>query len=318
MAEMYRRHKTDNFLDLLLTTDGGFLVCGTTASTDGDVIPQVYTIAFGNYDAWLLKLDGNGNLQWQQRYGGTGNEVFNSIKATSDSGYIMAGWTTTKNDGDVWGQHDIMPANSPEQYIKDIWVVKTDNVGNLVWQRCLGSQYGDFATTVVEHAPDNYLIAGNAVSETTYAQSTIYSLVGTGANQIIGVQYFDSWMAEPYAINDLIPTADGKYVLATSQDALSATCGNVIKLTPTLNWLLATQNQQALNGISITPNPASDFISVNGDFNNESITIYNLLGQKISEQTIATNDKIDVSQLAVGVYSLQFNSSKATLKFVKQ
>ena len=62
------------------TSDGGYIVAGETMS-----------FGAGGSDAWVLKLDGNGNVQWQKTYGGTGNDYANSIQQTSDGGYIVAG-----------------------------------------------------------------------------------------------------------------------------------------------------------------------------------------------------------------------------------
>ena len=67
------------------TTDGGYIVAGDT---------DLWT---GSSDAWVLKLDDNGNVQWQKAYGGTMSDSANSIQQTSDGGYIMAG-----DDGVFW------------------------------------------------------------------------------------------------------------------------------------------------------------------------------------------------------------------------
>ncbi len=70
----------------------------------------------------------------------------------------------------------------------------------------------------------------------------------------------------------------------------------------------------------IFPNPASTQITIKGEFDsNESISVYNLLGQKVLEQPIKSNEEtINVSKLATGVYTIYFNNSKATHKFIKE
>jgi len=77
------------------TTDGGYIVAGSTSSNDGDVSGNNGPGAF-----WIVKLDGGGNLIWQKCLGGSGGEQAYSIQQTTDGGFIVAG-STQSNDGDV-------------------------------------------------------------------------------------------------------------------------------------------------------------------------------------------------------------------------
>jgi hypothetical protein len=133
----------DRAYSIQQTTDGGFVVAGYTYSNDGDVT--------GNhgYDYWVVKLDTNGNIQWQKCLGGSGLEKSNSIQQTGDGGYIVAGFTNG-NDGDVTGQHGAA----------DYWLVKLDNSGTIQWQKCLGGTSGDFATSVQQTTDGGYIVAG--------------------------------------------------------------------------------------------------------------------------------------------------------------
>ena len=74
------------------------------------------------------------------------------------------------------------------------------------------------------------------------------------------------------------------------------------------------------NNITIYPNPAKNLITIKGDFNGlENITILNLLGQKVMEKALISNEeKIDVSSLSNGVYTIYFNNIKAGRKFIKE
>jgi hypothetical protein len=92
------------------TADGGYIVTGSAISNDGDVIGN-----HGSLDFWMVKLDINGNIQWQKCLGGTNIEIAHDIQQTSDGGYILAGETYTNDDGDVSGIH-------------------TDIFGNVNWQ----------------------------------------------------------------------------------------------------------------------------------------------------------------------------------------
>jgi predicted small secreted protein len=74
------------------------------------------------------------------------------------------------------------------------------------------------------------------------------------------------------------------------------------------------------NNFVLYPNPAANVLNVKGDFDsNESVTIYNMLGQTVMRKAISSNEEsIDVSALAKGIYNIYFNSAKATYKFIKE
>ncbi len=128
------------------TSDGGYIVGGTTSSNDGDV-----TGNHGGKDCWLVKLNAAGGIEWQKTYGGTGNETLGSIRIARDGGYIM-GATTTSNDGDVSGNHGY----------SDGWLVKLSSTGSIEWQKCFGSSSGDAVGYVEETLDGGYICLGTA------------------------------------------------------------------------------------------------------------------------------------------------------------
>ena len=73
------------------TFDGGAIVGGTTESFGG-----------GGSDLMLLKLDANGDIQWQKAYGGNRNDEANSVRQTTDGGFIVVGGTVVANRWDYW------------------------------------------------------------------------------------------------------------------------------------------------------------------------------------------------------------------------
>lgn len=81
------------------TSDGGYIVAGTTKSINGNV-----TGNHGDNDIWVVKLNSGGTMEWQKTLGGTGDEVAYSVKQTTDGGYVLAG-ETSSTDGDVTGFH---------------------------------------------------------------------------------------------------------------------------------------------------------------------------------------------------------------------
>jgi soluble cytochrome b562 len=143
------------------TTDGGYIVAGSTSSTDGDVKGyhsksgklmlggSVIDINLGGGDVWVVKLDKNGAMQWQNCLGGTGADEASGIQQTTDGGYIVAG-STGSTDGDVKGYHEG----------NDAWVIKLDKSGTMQWQKCLGGTGADEASGIQQTTDGGYIVAG--------------------------------------------------------------------------------------------------------------------------------------------------------------
>ncbi|BES64661.1 hypothetical protein SANA_11000 [Gottschalkiaceae bacterium SANA] len=130
------------------TKDGGYIVVGSTYSTDGDVSGN-----HGNEDAWVVKLDGKGEMEWQKCLGGSLYDKAYSIRETNDSGYIIAGYTNS-NDGDVSGNHGNM----------DAWLVKLDAYGEIIWQKCLGGSQNEDVFDIRQTDDGGYILVGSTYS----------------------------------------------------------------------------------------------------------------------------------------------------------
>ncbi|MDD1728055.1 MAG: hypothetical protein LUQ50_03165, partial [Methanospirillum sp.] len=113
------------------TDDGGFLFAGYTNSTNGDVAGN-----HGDYDAWIVKINATGTINWQKTYGGSGDDDAEAVIRTTDGGYLVSGYTNS-NDGNVTGNHGGY----------DAWIIKIDATGNLKWQKTVGGTGDDDALT---------------------------------------------------------------------------------------------------------------------------------------------------------------------------
>jgi hypothetical protein len=139
----------DEARDVQRTSDGGYIVVGATNSIDGDV-----TNTHGLHDDfWIVKLNNNGDIEWQKTLGGFGSDAAFSIQNTSDNGYIVAGHAIS-NDGNVTGNHGHF----------DYWVVKLNNNGDLEWQKCLGGSNRDDAHTIQQTKDGGYIVCGYSSS----------------------------------------------------------------------------------------------------------------------------------------------------------
>jgi len=126
-------YNSDEAYSIQQTTDGGYIVAGLTK----------FFGPGGNSDMWISKLDASGNLLWQEKYGGTGDDYAESIQQTADGGFIVAGYTASFGAGN-W----------------DFWILKLDSSGNVIWQKTYGGTGADQAYSIQQTADGGYIVAG--------------------------------------------------------------------------------------------------------------------------------------------------------------
>lgn len=129
------------------TSDGGFIVCGQTKS---------YGNAAG--DAWLVKLDASGNVEWSRKYGdgNVNGEAAFGVTQLSDGGYAIA------------GTHKYSPG------VADGFVVRTDSQGNVLWSKSYGNSNSDQCHSVVEDG--NYLVVTGFYYAASYYDGYVMKL----------------------------------------------------------------------------------------------------------------------------------------------
>ncbi len=133
---------------ILPTPDGGYITCGSSMSTDGDISNN-----YGYVDALVVKTDASGNIQWEKNYGGTSSESASAIIPATDGGYIFVGYTGS-TDIDVTGYHPGASIGIP-----DVWVVKIDINGNILWQHCYGGPGREMGWRIIALPGGGYMIA---------------------------------------------------------------------------------------------------------------------------------------------------------------
>ncbi|MBJ12075.1 MAG: hypothetical protein CMG62_03215 [Candidatus Marinimicrobia bacterium] len=169
------------------TTDNGFIIVGTTSSYGN-----------GSYDAWLIKTDSDGNVQWNKTYGGAGNDQGHSVEQTDDEGYFIVGcfdcesnesnmWLikTNREGNEQWSQ--ILGGNSYEWgrfgqqtddggYIvtglttslgsgsSDAWLIRLNPQGEEIWDKTFGGVNGDGSSFVQETNDGGYILIGYTTS----------------------------------------------------------------------------------------------------------------------------------------------------------
>ena len=108
---------------MITTSDGGFVAVGNSDAFDGDW--PAGTTGKGGYDATIVKFNSSVVMVWAKNFGGTGNDYFNSVTATSDGGFIAVGFSGTF-DGD-WTTAGVTGKGN-----NDTTIVKFDSTGSVI------------------------------------------------------------------------------------------------------------------------------------------------------------------------------------------
>ena len=131
--------ENDETHSIVQTEDGGYVATGFTVSEDT-----------GDRDIWIIKLDKEGNKVWDRTFGGTSEDWANSIIQDKNGNYIVAGWTKSMGAGKT-----------------DVWIVKLDKRGNLIWDKTFGGSENDEAHSIIQTNDGGYAIAGWTKSKGT-------------------------------------------------------------------------------------------------------------------------------------------------------
>ncbi len=118
------------------THNGDFIVVGASNDKNG-----------GMHDLWVVRANTNGEFLWEQKFGGAGLDEAYCIKKTSDSGFIVSGLTESKGNGDA-----------------DMWVLRFDRWGKLLWDKTYGGAGYEEARSIIETANGDFIVAGCTTS----------------------------------------------------------------------------------------------------------------------------------------------------------
>jgi uncharacterized delta-60 repeat protein len=173
------------------TSDGGYIVCGRTAS-----------FGAGGYDVWVLKLDENGVIQWQKTFGGPSDDEAHSVRQTLDGGYAVAGFTWSFGAGD-W----------------DIWVLKLDGNGAIQWQKTFGGTENEVCWSIHHTSDGGCVVAGE--TESFGAGGSDFWVLKLRPDGTLEWQKTYGGQEDDYAVS-IRQTSDGGYVVAGGTESFGA------------------------------------------------------------------------------------------------
>jgi len=173
----------DEAYSVIETEDKGYLVVG-------------YTISFGKgaKDVAIVKLDDKGNICWYKTYGGSKDDVGVSIKKLEDGNYIVVGYTSSFGNGNT-----------------DVYVIKIDNNGELIWEKIFGGEQDDIANDSIITSDGNLLIVGWTKSFSAKDRDIYILKISKDGNLIWQKNYGGENMDEGRTV---VETNDKGYIVA--------------------------------------------------------------------------------------------------------
>ncbi len=129
----------DRGLAVVECQDGGFAFAGYSTS-----------YGFGNSDVWLVRTDDQGSLLWNHTFGGTDDDLCYSLVETGDHGFVLAGTTESFGAGN-----------------EDVWIIRTDSMGNTLWNQTYGSYRRDFCYDIIRKRSGGFTFVGTTDNTAT-------------------------------------------------------------------------------------------------------------------------------------------------------
>ena len=190
----YGGYACDSGESVAQTDDGGYIITGATCSF-GVGSPGQY------FNVYLIKTDAYGDTLWTKTFGGTDDDYGYSVAQTDDGGYIIVGYT-----GSLFG-------------VRDVYLIKTDANGDMLWTKTFGGTSRDDGRSVAQTDDGGYIIAGETYS--FGAGGSDVWLIKTDANgDALWTKTFGGTSVD-YGIS-IAQTDDGGYIIAGGTGSFGA------------------------------------------------------------------------------------------------
>lgn len=305
------------------TSDGGYIIGGfSTSGISGDKTEA----NLGGNDYWIVKLNFDGTIQWQNTIGGNDSDTFRDIIQTADGGYLVGGYSKSNISGDK-------TENSQGDF--DLWILKLDENGTIVWQNTIGGSGIDYPRDVKQLADGSYIIGAwsnsNISGDKTENSNGGYDywLIKLSVSGNIVSQNSIGGSTDESG-SYIIENADGTFAMFCSSD--SNISGDKSENNKGLDDYWVFKTTAAILGVSQNtfgpslsayPNPTNGrfIINLGESFSESNVTIMNMLAQVVSSSNFRNTQILDLEiNGAAGIYLATvktMDGKQATLKITK-
>jgi hypothetical protein len=200
----YGRFESESGLDVNLTADGGFIAARWS-----------HVDATGDEDVILFRLDGAGELLWSRSYGAAGVDVSaRSVSPASDGGFVVAGGAGLSTGRGI-----------------DLWVIRLDGDGGILWQKAYGGGEDDSATSIRE-TPDGGFVVSGLTRSFGAGSSDVWLLRLDSSGNPVWQRTYGGEAEE--GDSRVMTTSDGGFIVASSTTSFGAGDWDawVLKLNP--------------------------------------------------------------------------------------
>ena len=340
-----------------LSRDGGYYVsmCGRPGN-NGSITactPQTTDM----YDGLLVKLDGNGQVLWNRCYAGSEDDQIYQALELDDGLLLLCDTQSDDRDAEGAGYHLGYP-HGDEFYGKtcDIWLIKTDFDGNILWSKCYGGTGHEFPLKVFQNEDGGFTVFGTTESLDGDVASTsnmhphqpevgrkiwVFRIDADG--NMLWEKALGHYVNIPIYIGDVIKHDDVTYTIAATAEGFDGVyagdfnCSNyaslcayssywVLHITDIFNYDDPTGIEEQPKVVPFTvkvyPNPTSNYLVVNGE-KLQSADVFSLLGELVASKQgeNVANITIDMNELPAGVYFVKVRDTEGRMcvqKIVKR
>lgn len=187
----YESSANSQAFDLVQTSDSGFVITGFVGS-----------MGLGGKDVFLLKTDKYGTHEWMKVFGGASAEQGQQVIITSDNGLLVAGYTASFGAG-----------------FDDVYVYKTDSLGNYIWGKTIGGSSTDRAYGISEEFNGAVFVAGSSYSFGAGSSDVLVSKIDIQGNILWTKTYGGANFEEAYSV---LSTEDGGAIVVGSTRSFGA------------------------------------------------------------------------------------------------
>ncbi len=318
--------ETDGIGSILSIDSSYYIACGSF-SKDYDCIDTAWHAGVNtSADYHILKLDWTGNVLWDRSYGGSGPDgIAQAMFDYNDSTIVIVG-TTKSNDYMVTGYHDCPPYGEG-----DMWVVKVNKNGTLLWQKAVGSLYAEKGTGICVSHSGGYMAYGQIFPTHCY-DSTVYSIGGQDClvseldnlGNIVSNKIFGGTDAE--TPRSIIPNLHGYVAVGISASTVfseGSTYGrNYMGQAGFVSYIgYSSLDVKNIVGLSepmqVYPNPTHNAVKILvPSADKGKISVSNILGQTVYTGNIQSQNtvtEINTGEWATGMYLVQWRSDEGQM-----